>query len=108
MEIIRSPADLVAGDVLYISKLVRPRDRDEYWWRAYWIVKAAPRHKRQTWVEGMVLKMHPDPDKDHRLIDFDEKFETQVIQFLPENDHPQGVSAMRMKHIALGTIKLGA
>ncbi len=103
MEIIRSPADLVAGDVLYVSKLVRRGSPDEYWWRAYWIVKRVSR----WYVDAMVLKMHPDPDKDHQMISFDEELATQVIQFLHEKDYPQGVAAMKMKHVHLGTIKLG-
>lgn len=103
MEIITSTTDLVPGDVLYVNKLVQPRGREEYWWRAFWIVKSVGR----SYVEAMVLKMHPDPDKDHRLIDFSDPAQRQVIQYLHPHDYPQGVAAMRIKHISLGTIKLG-
>jgi hypothetical protein len=110
MEIIRSPVGLVAGDVLYISKLVRRGSPDEYWWRAYWIVKETRPNRRQPFagcVECMVLKMHPDPDKDHQVIDFNEPLEHQVVQYLRPEDYPQGVAAMHMKHVLMGTIKLG-
>lgn len=104
MDIITSTEGLVPGDVLYVSKLVQPRGGEEYWWRAYWIVKSCPtRH----FIDLMLLKMHPDPEKDHRMFDFDACGDKQVIQYLHPDKYPQGVSAMKMKHVTLGTIRLG-
>lgn len=105
MEIITSAADLVAGDVLYIAKLVEPRGKDPFWWRAYWIVEHPPKHARL--VDCMLLKMHPDPDKDHRTFMFGEEPDKQVIQYLHPDEYPQGVQAMRTKAIMSGRIKIG-
>lgn len=104
MELITNPHALIAGDVIYVNRLVQPRGREEYWWKAFWIVK---REAFGDQIECMVLKMHPDPEKDHRFIDFNEPLNKQVIQYLHPHDYPQGVAAMRIKHISLGTIKLG-
>lgn len=103
MEIITSAADLVVGDVLFVAKYIEPRGRDAFWWRAYWIVE---RVINARLVDLMLLKMNPDPEKDHRTFQFGDDAEKQVIQYLHPDDYPQGVQAMRIKNIAQGRIKL--
>ncbi len=104
MEIITSARDLVVGDVLFIARKIVPRDgRDPFWWRAYWIVE---RVLNMTYVEVMLLKMHPDPEKDHRTFGLGDTPDEQIIQYLHPDEYPQGVQAMRIKHIQQGRIKL--
>lgn len=104
MEIITSPDALVVGDVLFVCKMIEPRDREAYWWRAYWIVERKPWGR--SYADLMLLKMNPDPDKDHRTFDFGECGPKQVIQYLHPDDYPQGVQAMRLKALTTGKIKL--
>lgn len=103
MEIIKSAADLVVGDVVFVAKYIEPRGRDAFWWRAYWVVT---RTINARLADLMLLKMNPDPDKDHRMFDFQDDPNKQVIQYLHPDDYPQGVQAIRAKHVMQGRIKL--
>lgn len=101
---------LKLGDVVQIA--VRGTDKitgERYWWKRFacvtWVPKFSPVGAPRPHFQALTLKMHVDLKSDLREIDLDD--ENQVVMLLPEHMWPQGVVAMRMKHIHLGNIKLG-
>jgi hypothetical protein len=95
-----SARDLRAGDVCIVAVQLKDKTTGQpFWWKRFVaVLKPMKRH-----AEMLTLKMHIDPDKDVRLVDFDQDVVTKV----EEDAWPQGVLAMRMKWITLGVIKLG-
>lgn len=100
---IRDVRHLRAGDVVLVSlKLTDKRTGDDFWWKSFRVVtEVIPRLQM---IETTVLRMVIDPDKDERRIVIDD-FGTVVVK-LEEHQIPQGVSAMLMKALARGTIKI--
>lgn len=93
---------LKVGDVLKCSKQLKSRDTGEdYWWTNFRVVMAPPWSPKI--FATLILKMNPDLDKDVREERIDDKF---VTEFLEPEEWPQGVVAMRTKHIMTGLIKL--
>lgn len=95
---------LKPGDVCVVA--VKMRDRTtggDYWWKRFVVV--AQNDTRGRHFSALTLKMHPDKEKDRRIIDIQET--NNIVTFLPEDQWPQGVVAMRMKAIMTGLIKLG-
>ena len=98
-----STEGLRLGDVVQVSKLLRSKtDGHEYWWRSF---RCVTRVTGKRSAQLLILKMHPDLDRDLYEVDFQER--DQVIIKLPEESWPQGVIAIRTKHIMRGLIKLG-
>lgn len=90
------------GDVLKCSKQLKSRDTgEEYWWTSFRVVIASP-WNRLVFIT-LILKMNPDPDKDVREERIDDKF---VAELLEPDEWPQGVVAMRTKHVMTGLIRL--
>lgn len=87
------------GDVCMVAVQLRDRTTGQpYWWKRFvCVLRPMSRH-----CEMLSLKMHIDPDKDVRMVDFTQDVVTKV----EENDWPQGVVAMRMKWIAKGLVKV--
>lgn len=97
--------DLKVGDVLVVARqLADKRTGDPFWWKSFRVVLKPPINRRIVHV--MTLKMHPEPDKDFWDVDLTD--DKNVVTLLPEDMQPQGVIAMRMKHILSGLIKLEA
>lgn len=95
---------LKPGDVLMVAvQLADKRTGDPYWWRSFRCVLEVHNRLMATTV---LLKLQPDLDKDVRDLPFGTSDQRLVIEYLPEHRWPQGVVAMRMKHISLGLIKL--
>lgn len=92
---------LKPGDVLKVSRRLRDmRTGDPFWWTSFRVVLKVRRRSLRV----LTLKLHPDPDKDEWDIEFDEE---TVVTYLPESQWPQGVSAMWMKLVQTGAIKIG-
>ncbi len=119
MERIDNARDLKPGDVLVVDvTLTDKHTGQDRVWRRYACVLGTHTSKIITRTAGgstqvfrnihrftlMTLKMHIDEAKDIREIDLREGRE--ICYLLPEDKWPQGVIAMRMKHIHLGRIKL--
>lgn len=102
-ERITDARDLKVGDVVTVAQHIQGKfGENDYWWKSFRVVVDPPMRRS---VMLMILKMRPDPAKDWRLVDVsDDRF---VITKLDESAWPQGVSAMYMKHLATGLIKLG-
>lgn len=98
-----STRGLAIGDVLLVAvRLIGKSDGQPYWWKTFRCVLDV---ESATMARLMILKMHPDPDKDIRdeaIVFTPERVFTKV----EEHEMPQGVLAMRMKHISLGLIQL--
>lgn len=95
--------DLYAGDVVLVNKRLRDKTTgQDFWWKSFRVVMAQPvmRH----YVELMVLKMHPT-EKDYQTVRV--PAEDTIVQKMPEAAWPQGVVAMRLKHLTTGLLKLG-
>lgn len=107
---ITSNADLEVGMVVQIAvRLCDKRTGDPYWWKRFAAVTAIPdadsRWHSRHHLEATTLKLHFDPDKDVRTIDL--RAFDQVVTILPKDRWPQGVSALWMKLVTLGHIKIG-
>lgn len=101
-ERITDARDLKFGDVVQVAvELTDKQTGKRFWWRRFCVVT----EKAQGWanksVMTMTLKMNPEP-KDFRVIEL----EDVVVTLVPERQWPQGVSAMYMKHLATGLIKV--
>jgi len=96
-----STEGLEIGDVLMVAvKLVGKHDGKPYWWRTF---RAVLDVRGKLYANLLILKMHPDPDKDIReeqIVFTPERVFTKV----EEHELPQGVLAMRMKHTTTGLI----
>lgn len=106
--ILKNTNSIKVGDVLLVSKQLTDKTTGQpYWWKTFRVVVSVMPVRRGgdgCFADLLILKMHPDLDKDLRTIDFTE--EGLVVQELPEDQHPQGVIAMRMKMIHKGIVKL--
>lgn len=110
---------LQLGDVVQIAvQLTDKQTGQPFWWKRFACVVSlelvAQRSGFQTGPNkpirrrqfgAVTLKLHPDPDKDWRKISLEDP--ANVVTYLPPESWPQGVVAMRMKLIALGTIEIG-
>lgn len=96
MERILDTRSLRVGDVV----LLATRTRDDRWWRRFTVVTA---HEiRRGLVE--LARLQPDmTDLDVRSFAPDEN---AVMHFVPNEEWPEGVSAMYTKALAKGQIKL--
>jgi len=95
---------LKAGDVVAVAQLLTPRDGgNDYWWRTFRVVTKV---HSSRFAALLILKLHPDMDKDLRLVDFGENPSKMVITQLPE-PFPQGVAALYMKALHKGWFKPG-
>lgn len=93
---------LKAGDVLNVAvKLKDKSNGQDFWWRRFVAVLEVSGRRR---LVAVTLKMHPDLAKDVREISLGG--DDQVVTYLPEEQYPQGVVAMRMKLIMTRVIKL--
>ena len=99
---IKTTEGLQPGDVVTCAvQLTDKTNGAPFWWTTFRCVLDLPPSKR--YVRLLTLKMHPDVDKDVREVDIDK----DVVCKLEPDQWPQGVIAMRMKHITKGLIKLG-
>ena len=96
-------AGLKRGDVVQYSLQLRSRRDGEPFWHTRFA--AVTDVLTATTVEVLTLVLAPDPRFDPRLLHLSSK--ATVVTFLPEDRWPQGVMALRMKHIMKGAIKLG-
>lgn len=93
------------GDVVQIAVQLTDRATGSpFWWKRFACVVKVHNRRR---FDALTLRMRPDLDKDLREVDLAERMEQQVVTLLPERVYPQGVSAMKMKALALGWVKLG-
>lgn len=92
---------LEPGDVVTVAVLMNAGTRDERWWTRFACVLEKPVWSDED-VLVLSLKMHIDPEKDVRRV----RLQKDVVIKLPEDQWPQGVIAMRTKHIMLGNINL--
>lgn len=92
---------LQAGDVLMCAvRLLGKHDGKPYWWKTFRIVTEPP---VGIYVRLMILKLHPDLDRDVRdeaIVFTPERVFTKV----EEHEMPQGVLAMRMKALHTGLV----
>ena len=94
--------NLKVGDVVQIAVQLRDKTTgQDFWWKRF---AAVVRHNNSKHFEALTLKMHVDMDKDLRIIDL--RSDKQVVTWLPPEQWPQGVSAMHMKLVATGRLKL--
>lgn len=107
---IKSTEGLKVGTVLMVAKKITSRNGgDDYWWRTFrvvtWVDKPSTAMGIRRTTKLMILKLHVDPDKDEEYVDvLDSRY---VLTVVDEAAMPQGVSAMLMKLIHTGVIKLG-
>lgn len=95
--------DLKIGDVVLVARELKDKQTGQpFWWRSFRAVLAVPTLKHLT---VLTLKMNPDPEKDVWEIDFRDDVR-QVVTKVPEEQWPQGVKAMWMKHVHTGLIRL--
>ena len=99
---------LRVGDVIQIAVQLPDKTTGQpFWWKRFACVvgEAPPRRTiRRITFYALTLKMQVDMERDLREIDLQD--EKTVVTYLPEERHPQGVIAMKMKLVALGHIKL--
>lgn len=106
---LKTTEGLRLGDVVQIAVQLEDKITGQpFWWRRFacvvWLPAFSPVGSMRTRFRALTLKMRPD-EKDLREISLAE--ERQVVTWLPEDRWPQGVTAMRMKLITQGVIKLG-
>lgn len=93
---------LKPGDVVTVAVELPDKQRrgQTFWWTRFGCVL------RECWygdcVDIVTLKMHIDEQKDIRMVDVTR----DVVMKLEEHEWPQGVLAMRMKHLLNGNISL--
>jgi len=102
--LLSSTEGLKPGDVVQIAtKLTDKVTGKDFWWRRFCAVTKV----RSRWrIEVLHLKMHPDLDKDLRDINLNEALDAQVVTLLPPERMPQGVTAMLMKALHKGWVKI--
>lgn len=102
-ERITDATDLNVGDVVTVATELRDkRGPGTFWWTRFAVVASPAVSER--FASLLSLKLQVDLDKDLRFVDVT----TDIVHRLPENRWPQGVVAMRMKHIHLGNIDLSS
>ena len=99
---LKTTENLKPGDVCVVAVKMRDkRSGEDYWWKRFVVVIAvAGAHDLLT----LTLKLRPE-ERDERWVELRDK--DNIVTFLPEEQHPQGVVAMRMKLIMQGIVKLG-
>ena len=96
---------LKVGDVVQIAVMLQDKTTGQsFWWKRFAVVT---RLLGRRHFEALTLKMHPDMDKDVRMVSFatDDKERPQVVTRLRE-PWPQGVAAMWMSLAAKGIIRI--
>lgn len=94
---------LKPGDVVTCAvELTDKSTGAPFWWTTFRCILDVP-DKGGRYCRLLSLKMNPDPDRDIREVDI----QKDVVCYIPPENWPQGVIAMRMKHITKGLIKLG-
>lgn len=101
MILVERADQLKPGDVLIIEVPIKDREtgREHPWKRYACVVESKPRM-----IVALTLKMRPTVRDQWMILFSSDRRET--IYKLDEDEWPQGVVAMRMKHIATGLIKL--
>lgn len=99
---------LKVGDVVQIAQEVRKHGEDPFWWKRFAVVESVI---AGGLFRAVFLAMRPNLDtndfrSDVKLINLRDPGYRRIITKL-HNPWPQGVSAIVMKYIALGIIKLG-
>ena len=90
------------GDVLLVAvRLLDKRTREPFWWRRFVAVLDVD---DRTLLTVLSLKPIVDIAKDLRTIQISTP--DTVVTLVPQEQWPQGVSAMWMKYAAMGLIKL--
>ncbi len=92
---------LKPGDVVQYA-LELTKQGQPFWFTRFAAVVSIESTKRLT---VLTLVLHPDPKFEPRRMHLGTT--GVVVTFLPEEQWPQGVVAMRMKHIHTGLLKLG-
>lgn len=100
MSRLESTTGLVPGDVVIVAVQMRATGGGHYWWRRFCCVLQVTAKRHALLLS---LKMQIDEDRDIREVDFTR----DVVEKIEEHAWPQGVTAMRMKWIMKGVIKLG-
>lgn len=96
MERILNTSTLRLGDVV----LLTTRTRNDRWWRRFTVVTAPP--GMRYFVE--LTRLQPDmADPDVRRVEISDD---AVLHLVPNEEWPEGVSAMYTKALAKGQIKL--
>ena len=96
---------LKVGDVVEIAVMLQDKTTGQsFWWKRFAV---DTRLVGKRILEALTLKMHPDMDKDLRMVSYalDDKERPQVVTRLRE-PWPQGVAAMHMKLLAQGVIRI--
>ncbi len=98
---------LAVGDVAMVAKQLTSKVHpyDTYWWRTFRVVLAPEwgGSIRGRYLRSIIAKLNPDLDKDIRT---EELGPTFVVTRLEQHQYPQGVAAMLVKLIHLGTVQL--
>lgn len=96
-----STETLKRGDVVLIATQLNDRHRrgEKFWWKRFAAVLSV---ENAHFITTLTLRMTIDLDKDKRLIDLS----ADVVKFVPNEEWPQGVSAMYAKALAKGLIRL--
>lgn len=95
--------DLKPGDVVQYSLHLLSKMTGELYWHTRFAAVTQVISRRS--VEVLTLTLNPDPKYEPRTLDLHDR--KTVVLKLPEERWPQGVVAIRMKHILKGAIKLG-
>lgn len=92
---------LKVGDVVTIATKLRDKKKpgEFWWWKRFCVVTRLPR--RDTSIEMARLQIDMS-DPDVRYVDL----ELEVVYLIPNDQWPQGVSAMYAKALAKGWVKL--
>lgn len=92
---------LKVGDVVTVAtKLRDPRTGQPYWWTRF---AAVIQIDSDQYLTALTLKLKPNLDRDERVVWLKEDI---VIKLDPDK-WPEGVSAMYMKLVTQGIIKIG-
>jgi hypothetical protein len=101
-EPLQTTEGLKPGDVVTYSLRIKPKSGEEPYWMTRFAAVVAVRGLRR--LEVLTLVLHPDPKWEPRVLTL--RSDDTTVTFLPEDRWPQGVVAMRMKHIHTGRIRL--
>lgn len=94
---------LKAGDIVMVSvELTDKTTGSPFWWRRFCAVYQTPWVSSPWHVEVLTLKLHVDMHKDLREVDL----RKDVVTRVDVASQPQGVSAMLMKLIHTGVIRI--
>lgn len=103
---------LKVGDVVQVAVQLKDKhDGSLFWWKRFAVVMRRP---GKYYIEVLTLKLHPDMDRDLRVLDLQppsggaksrEQDRPQIVTRL-EEPWPQGVAATHMALLARRIIKL--